>query len=90
MSRRAVLASGAAGIAALAGCIAHGRDSGLRGEIIMDGSNTVLPHGAAVAEEFLWRNNQVEIPVRGSGTGAGAVLRGDDPHPERATTGVTA
>jgi len=37
----------------------------------MDGSNTVLPHGAAVAEEFLWRNNRVQIPVRGSGTGAG-------------------
>ncbi len=37
----------------------------------MDGSNTVLPHGAAVAEEFLWLNNRVQIPVRGSGTGAG-------------------
>lgn len=37
----------------------------------MDGSNTVRPHGAAVAEEFQWRNNRVIIPVRGSGTGAG-------------------
>lgn len=71
VTRRDVLASGAAGVAALAGCIAHGEDSGLRGTVIMDGSNTVLPHGASVAEEFLWRNNQVEIPVRGSGTGAG-------------------
>ncbi|MEF8900614.1 MAG: ABC transporter permease subunit [Halovenus sp.] len=71
MGRRRLLASGVAGIAAFAGCIAHGEDSGLRGEIITDGSNTVLPHGAAVAEEFLWRNSQVEIPVRGSGTGAG-------------------
>ena len=37
----------------------------------MDGSNTVLPHGATVSEEFVWRNNRVQIPVRGSGTGAG-------------------
>ncbi len=37
----------------------------------MDGSNTVLPHGAVVSEEFQWRNNRVVIPVRGSGTGAG-------------------
>lgn len=75
MSRRAFLATGTAGVVSLAGCVGgaftHGVDSGLRGTAIMDGSNTVLPHGAAVAEEFLWRNNQVQIPVRGSGTGAG-------------------
>jgi len=71
VSRRGVLAAVGATAASLAGCIVHGEDSGLRGEVVMDGSNTVLPHGAAVAEEFLWRNNRVQIPVRGSGTGAG-------------------
>ena len=71
MPRRGFLAAVGGGVAALSGCIVHGEDSGLRGEVIMDGSNTVLPHGAAVAEEFLWRNNRVQIPVRGSGTGAG-------------------
>ena len=71
-TRRGFLAAAGGGVAALSGCIVHGEDSsGLRGEVIMDGSNTVLPHGAAVAEEFLWRNNRVQIPVRGSGTGAG-------------------
>ena len=58
-------------LAGLAGCIARGEDSGLSGEVRMDGSNTVLPHGAVVSEEFQWRNNRVVIPVRGSGTGAG-------------------
>ncbi|MWV39720.1 MULTISPECIES: PstS family phosphate ABC transporter substrate-binding protein [Natrialba] len=72
VSRRHVLL-GAAGTAlsGLAGCLARGEDSGLDGEIRMDGSNTVLPHGAVVSEEFQWRNNRVVIPVRGSGTGAG-------------------
>lgn len=76
-SRRAFLTAGTAGLASLAGCAGvidltlHGEDSGLRGTVIIDGSNTVLPHGSAVAEEFLWRNNRVNIPVRGSGTGAG-------------------
>ena len=71
MTRRGLLAAVGGGVVSLSGCIVHGDDSGLRGEVIMDGSNTVLPHGAAVAEEFLWRNNRVQIPVRGSGTGAG-------------------
>lgn len=71
ISRRSALATCAAGIAALSGCLVHGESSPLRGSIIVDGSNTVLPHGSAVAEEFLWRNNRVNIPVRGSGTGAG-------------------
>ena len=71
-SRRGFLAAAGGSMAALAGCFVRGEDSrGLRGEVVMDGSNTVLPHGAAVAEEFLWRNNRVQIPVRGSGTGAG-------------------
>ncbi|RQG95901.1 PstS family phosphate ABC transporter substrate-binding protein [Natrarchaeobius chitinivorans] len=72
VSRRRVLLGTAGGaLSGLAGCITRGKDSGLEGEIRMDGSNTVLPHGAVVSEEFQWRNNQVEIPVRGSGTGAG-------------------
>ncbi len=71
LSRRGFLATAGAAVTALSGCLVHGDDSGLRGEVVMDGSNTVLPHGAAVAEEFLWRNNRVQIPVRGSGTGAG-------------------
>ena len=76
-SRRAFLTASTAGLASLAGCAGvidlglHGEDSGLRGTVVVDGSNTVLPHGAAVAEEFLWKNNRVNIPVRGSGTGAG-------------------
>ena len=73
-SRRRFLAAAGAAVSALSGCLFHVEgieDSGLRGEVIMDGSNTVLPHGAAVAEEFLWRNSRVQIPVRGSGTGAG-------------------
>lgn len=61
----------AAGSGSLAGCLVHGRASEYSGRIVMDGSNTVLPHGSAVAEEFMWRNNRVSIPVRGSGTGAG-------------------
>ncbi len=71
-SRREFLfAAGSVGLAGLSGCITRGEESDLTGEIIVDGSNTVLPHTAAVAEEFQWRNNRVRIPVRGSGTGAG-------------------
>lgn len=73
-TRRHFLAAGvagAAGMAALTGCLGHGEASDLDGSIVIDGSNTVLPHSAAIAEEFMWRNNQVTISVRGSGTGAG-------------------
>ncbi|WP_255167709.1 PstS family phosphate ABC transporter substrate-binding protein [Natrononativus amylolyticus] len=71
-SRRRVLLGGAGTVlTGLSGCLARGEDSGLSGEVRMDGSNTVLPHGAVVSEEFQWRNNRVVIPVRGSGTGAG-------------------
>ena len=61
-------------VSGLAGCLVRGEPSHLEGEIVVDGSNTLLPHGAAVAEEFQWRNNRVRIPVRGSGTGAGFQL----------------
>ncbi|WP_290816488.1 PstS family phosphate ABC transporter substrate-binding protein [Halovivax sp.] len=74
VARRSLLAAAGGSVAALAGCLVHGEDSGLEGEIRVDGSNTVLPHSASVAEEFAWRNNRVEVPVRGSGTGAGFQL----------------
>ena len=71
-TRRGFLAATGAAVASLSGCIVHGEDTnGLRGELIIDGSTTGLPHGPAVADEILWLNNQVQIPVRGSGTGAG-------------------
>ena len=69
--RRFLLGVSSAGLAGLAGCVVHGEDSGLEGQVRIDGSNTVLPHSASVAEEFMWKNNQVIVPVRGSGTGAG-------------------
>jgi phosphate transport system substrate-binding protein len=71
VSRRALLSTVGVGLVGTAGCLARGEDSGLAGEIRIDGSNTVLPHSAAVAEEFQWQNNRVQIPVQGSGTGAG-------------------
>ena len=71
ISRRRVLAATGLTMSGFAGCLARGQSSDLSGEILMDGSNTVRPHGAAVSEEFQWRNNRVIIPVRGSGTGAG-------------------
>ena len=71
VSRRTVLAGVGAGIGATAGCLVRGDESDLRGEIQIDGSNTVLPHSAAIAEEFQWKHNRVQLSVRGSGTGAG-------------------
>lgn len=71
VSRRALLSTVGVGLVGSAGCLARGEDSGLSGEIRIDGSNTVLPHSAAVAEEFQWQNNRVQIPIQGSGTGAG-------------------
>lgn len=70
-SRRRFLAAAGGVATALSGCLVRGEDSGLEGEIVVDGSDTLLPHGAAIAEEFQWRNNRVRIPIRGSGTGAG-------------------
>lgn len=71
-SRRDVLASiASAGTVIAAGCIVRGEPSDVSGRLVVDGSNTVLPHGSAIASEFMWRNNRVSIPVRGSGTGAG-------------------
>lgn len=71
LSRRDFLAAGTASLGAMAGCLVRGESSDLTGEIVIDGSNTVLRHTALLAYEFQWRNNRVQIPVRGSGTGAG-------------------
>ncbi len=70
-TRRALLAGAGAGLASLAGCLSHGDDSGLSGEIVIDGSNTLFPNTAIVAERFWWQNNQVDVSARKSGTGAG-------------------
>ncbi|SDQ58793.1 phosphate ABC transporter substrate-binding protein, PhoT family [Natronobacterium texcoconense] len=69
--RRVLLGTAGTALAGLAGCITRGEDSGLEGRITIDGSNTLLPNSALVAELFMWENNQVDIPVSGSGTGAG-------------------
>ncbi|WP_254863631.1 PstS family phosphate ABC transporter substrate-binding protein [Halovivax gelatinilyticus] len=71
LTRRGLLAGTGAAMAALAGCLSHGEDSGLSGEIVIDGSNTLFPNTALVAERFWWENNQVDISARKSGTGAG-------------------
>jgi phosphate transport system substrate-binding protein len=46
-------------------------DSGLTGEILIDGSSTVFPITQAVAEEFTAVNPGVQISVGVSGTGGG-------------------
>ncbi|GAB7019974.1 PstS family phosphate ABC transporter substrate-binding protein [Halostagnicola bangensis] len=69
--RRVLLGTAGTALTGLAGCLTRGEDSGLEGRIVIDGSNTLLPNSALVAEQFLWQNNQVQIPVSGSGTGAG-------------------
>ncbi|MXV62463.1 phosphate ABC transporter substrate-binding protein PstS family protein [Natronorubrum sp. JWXQ-INN-674] len=69
--RHVLLGTAGAGLTGLSGCLVRGQDSGLEGQIRIDGSNTLLPNSAAVAEQFNWENNRVRIPVRGSGTGAG-------------------
>ncbi|TYL39351.1 phosphate ABC transporter substrate-binding protein [Natronococcus pandeyae] len=72
LSRRHVLlGTVGAGLTGLSGCLVRGQDSGLEGEIVIDGSNTLLPNSAAVARRFQWENNQVRVSVSGSGTGAG-------------------
>ena len=73
IGRRSYVTAAGGVVAGLSGCLVRGDegDRGLAGRIIVDGSNTLLPHSAAIAEEFQWRNNRVRIPVRGSGTGAG-------------------
>lgn len=43
----------------------------LSGEVVIDGSSTVAPISAAVAEEFSKANRGVRVPVGTSGTGGG-------------------
>ncbi|MDZ7730332.1 MAG: PstS family phosphate ABC transporter substrate-binding protein [Natrialbaceae archaeon] len=69
--RRALLALSSGSMLGVSGCLIRGQDSGLRGEIVIDGSDTLYPVTTAIVEQFLWENNRVRIPVRGSGTGAG-------------------
>lgn len=72
MGRRRFLSTlGVGAVATISGCITHGSPSDLSGRLVMNGSDTVFPHGAAVAEEFMWRNNRVNIAISGAGTGAG-------------------
>lgn len=46
-------------------------ETGLSGEIRIDGSSTVFPITEAVAEEFITENPDVKVPVGVSGTGGG-------------------
>ncbi len=46
-------------------------ETGLSGEIRIDGSSTVFPITEAVAEEFMTENPDVKVPVGVSGTGGG-------------------
>ncbi|ELY95182.1 phosphate ABC transporter substrate-binding protein [Natrialba hulunbeirensis JCM 10989] len=69
--RRVLLGVSGSTLAGLAGCLTRGEDSGLEGEIRIDGSNTLRPNSALVAEKFMWENNQVQASVSASGTGAG-------------------
>ncbi|ADD04081.1 ABC-type transport system periplasmic substrate-binding protein (probable substrate phosphate) [Natrialba magadii ATCC 43099] len=69
--RRVLLGVSGSTLAGLAGCLTRGEDSGLEGEIRIDGSNTLRPNSALVAEQFMWENNRVQASVSASGTGAG-------------------
>lgn len=66
----ALLAIGPAA-ALLSACSQPGESSGLTGKIGADGSSTVFPITEAVAEEFLYVENKVEVTVGIAGTGGG-------------------
>jgi phosphate transport system substrate-binding protein len=53
------------------GNAAGGEQTALSGDIVLDGSSTVLPISAAVAEEFSKKHKSVKIPVGGAGTSSG-------------------
>jgi phosphate transport system substrate-binding protein len=55
----------------LVGCGGSKQGTGLKGEIIIDGSSTVAPISQAVAEEFSKENSDVNVSVGISGTGGG-------------------
>lgn len=67
---------GIAALVAFVGCSGGGDNgsdgsSGMRGSITIDGSSTVFPLTAAVAEEFSRANPSVRVAVAYSGTGGG-------------------
>ena len=55
----------------LVGCGGSKQGTGLKGEILVDGSSTVAPISQAVAEEFSKENSDVNVSVGISGTGGG-------------------
>ena len=55
----------------LVGCGGSKQGTGLKGEILVDGSSTVAPISQAVAEEFSQENSDVNVSVGISGTGGG-------------------
>ena len=70
--RRFTIASASlASFAILAACGKQESDSGLKGNIIIDGSSTVFPITVAAAEEFMIMHNSVRVSVGVSGTGGG-------------------
>jgi phosphate binding protein len=70
--RRFTIASASlASFAILAACGKQESDSGLQGDIIIDGSSTVFPITMAAAEEFGIMHNGVRVSVGVSGTGGG-------------------
>jgi phosphate binding protein len=70
--RRFTIASASlASFAILAACGKQESDSGLQGDIIIDGSSTVFPITVAAAEEFMIMYNSVRVSVGVSGTGGG-------------------
>ena len=55
----------------LVGCGGSKQGTGLKGEVLIDGSSTVAPISQAVAEEFSKENSDVNVSVGISGTGGG-------------------
>lgn len=49
----------------------EGASASLSGEVIIDGSSTVLPISEAMSEEFTAQHPNVRVPVAASGTGGG-------------------
>ena len=75
--RKFVLAAGAAGATALAGCQESegsdedNSDGELSGEVIITGSSTVFPISDTMAEEFMNDNPDVNVTVDSTGSGGG-------------------
>jgi len=75
--RKFVLAAGAAGATALAGCQESegsdedNSDGELSGEVVITGSSTVFPISDTMAEEFMNDNPEVNVTVDSTGSGGG-------------------